>query len=418
EEGFSVEQTYDHGYAFLGFTNSFGNGGYDVYLVRTDSNGVFQWQRTYGGADWDFGYSIRQLADSGFVIVGQTYSIGQGNGDVYVIRADRYGDTLWTKAIGGTGYDVANSVTLFRDSLYFIAGTTTSFGLGDTDMYVIKMNNNGVVEKDTTFGSTHVDKASSIRLTSNNNLLIYGSSDTVNPGSFSEVMIKLDSNCHYTWSPTWQIYTCSGNSIGSDAVELLNGNIITMGTSNCNGSGGYDMHIQITQSAGWWITGPNFGGTNNEQGISIAVGKNDYMFFAGSSDSPGYTNGLYNVFTVCVDTIQNSALYTFVIYNYKDTSICTLGIASNSVIPPGVKIFPDPITTTATMLVQGDIGEHYSVNVYSNLGQQVITMPLMLSAHGQSIGHIEKTGLAPGTYMYVIVNKEGDRVGSGKFIVD
>jgi hypothetical protein len=417
EEGFSVEQTYDHGYAFLGFTNSFGNGGYDVYLVRTDSNGNFQWQRTYGGADWDFGYSIHQLADSGFVIAGQTYSFGQGNGDVYVIRTDKNGDSLWTRTVGGTGYDIGNSVAVFRDSLYYIVGATTSYRPGDTDMFFIKINNNGVLERDTVYGTSSINVANAISApTLDNCFLIDGYTDSVKAGTH-EVFMKVDTNGRLAW-PYMQINTCSGTSIGHDIMQLPNSNIMEVSTDNCVGAGGYAMNIFLVSSGGWYISGPSFGGSADQQGNSIALGKNGYMLFAGSSDSPGYTNGLYNVFAVCVDTIQNSGLYTYVYYNYKDTTICYLGLPSESAVPPGVKLFPDPISTSATILVQGNIGEHYSINIYSPLGQSVITMPLILSAHGQSIGHIEKAGLAPGTYMYVIVNKEGDRVGSGKFIVD
>ncbi len=109
----------------------------DAYLIKTDSLGKLQWQRTYGGTDWDFGYSLKQTADEGFLVGGQTYSYGSGNGDAWLIRTNKNGDTLWTHTYGGSGYDVANAVLNEGDSLYLIAGATTSFGKGYTSMLFI-----------------------------------------------------------------------------------------------------------------------------------------------------------------------------------------------------------------------------------------------------------------------------------------
>jgi hypothetical protein len=415
EEGFSVEQTFDHGYVFLGLTNSFGKGGYDVYLVKTDSAGNFQWQRTYGDSNWDFGYSIKQLTDSGFVIVGQTYSYGKGNGDVYVIRTDKNGDTLWTRAVGDTGYDVGNSVTVVRDSLYYIVGATTSFSKGDTDMYFIKMNNKGVVIKDTIWGNSPTNRANSINPTQNNAFVIYGYTDTLKAGHMSMILMEIDTNLRTNWI---QIYNCPLTSEGNDALQFPDGNFGVVATSNCFGLGGYAMNIVLAYPAGWFITGASFGGTGDEQGNSIALAKNGNVVFLGSSNSPGYTYGLSNMYMVRVknDSITNN--YYLVVRNFKDTSICYLGIPSASVIPPGVKLFPNPVSASATILVQGDIGEHYSLNVYNELGQIVLTSPLASAAHGQSVGHIEKGSLSPGTYIYGIANKEGDRVAAGKFIIE
>ncbi|HXP51439.1 MAG TPA: hypothetical protein VN922_15895, partial [Bacteroidia bacterium] len=141
--GYGVTPTSDKGYAFVGFTDSYGNGGYDAYLVKVDSNGNVQWQKTYGGSDWDFAYSVKQISDGGFVLCGQTYSYGSGNGDVYVVRTDKNGDTLWTRAIGGTGCDIGNSLQIRNDSLYMIIGSTTSYGLADTNVYFIELNSSG-----------------------------------------------------------------------------------------------------------------------------------------------------------------------------------------------------------------------------------------------------------------------------------
>lgn len=142
--GEAVIVTLDSSYALGGYTNSFGAGGFDFYLVRTDRTGNPIWGKTYGGTDWERAHDLIQLPDSGFVLVGETYSYGNGNMDVYIIRTDKNGDTLWTRTYGGTNDDYANAVLLDGDSLV-IAGGTTSFGAGMTDGLILKYHINGTL---------------------------------------------------------------------------------------------------------------------------------------------------------------------------------------------------------------------------------------------------------------------------------
>ncbi len=140
--GESVVVTNDSSYAIGGYTNSFGAGGFDFYLVRADKDGTPLWEKTYGGSDWDRAHSIIQLVDSGFVLVGDTYSYGNGNADIYMIRTDKNGDTLWTTTYGGAENDFGNAVILDGDSLV-IAGGTESFGNGMSDGIILKYHIDG-----------------------------------------------------------------------------------------------------------------------------------------------------------------------------------------------------------------------------------------------------------------------------------
>ena len=115
DEGHSVQQTADGGYIVTGYTYSFGAGGIDVYLIRTDANGDSIWTRTYGSAD-DGGWSVQQTTDGGYIIAGATYSFG--NDDVYLIRTDTNGDTMWTKTYGGADDDLSYSVPDLRRWIY------------------------------------------------------------------------------------------------------------------------------------------------------------------------------------------------------------------------------------------------------------------------------------------------------------
>ena len=140
EAGYSVQQTTDGGYIIAGYSNSFGDG-YQVYLVKTNTSGDTLWTKTYGGAGLDWGYSVQQTTDSGYIVVGYTTSFGNAE-QVYLIKTNASGDTLWTRTYGGTSTDEGYSVRQTTDGGYIVAGYTTSFGNGN-QVYLIKTDSLG-----------------------------------------------------------------------------------------------------------------------------------------------------------------------------------------------------------------------------------------------------------------------------------
>lgn len=143
--GNAVVITHDSSFAIGGYTNSYGAGGFDFFVVRADKNGIPLWQNTYGGTNWDKAEALAQNPnDSGFVIVGETYSFGAGNRDMYIVRTDKNGDTIWTKTYGGIEDDWATGVLIDGDSIV-VCGGTESFGSGMSDGIIIKMHLDGTI---------------------------------------------------------------------------------------------------------------------------------------------------------------------------------------------------------------------------------------------------------------------------------
>ncbi|MDH5779714.1 MAG: LamG domain-containing protein [Candidatus Bathyarchaeota archaeon] len=158
----SIIQTSDGGYTIAGETQSYGSGGWDFWLVKTNSTGYMEWNRTYGGASHEMARSLVQTDDGGYALTGHTESFGEGDGDFWLVKTDSTGHVEWNQTYGATGHDAAYSIVQTADGGYTIAGFTNSYGAGHYDFWVVKTNSTGHVEWNQTYGTTGHDAAYSI----------------------------------------------------------------------------------------------------------------------------------------------------------------------------------------------------------------------------------------------------------------
>ena len=171
----SVQQTTDGGYIIAG-TNS--NISPDVLLIKTNANGDSLWSKTFGGTSEDYGYSVQQTSDGGYIICGYTESFGNGNKDVFLLKTDGSGIAQWYQTFGGTDDDEGHSVQQTTDGGYIISGTTFSFGNGSSDVYLIKTDGNGIEQWNYTFGTNYYDIGYSVKQTNDGGYIIAGVKST------------------------------------------------------------------------------------------------------------------------------------------------------------------------------------------------------------------------------------------------
>jgi hypothetical protein len=190
----AVQQTTDGGYIVAGGTSSIGAGNSDVYLIKTDANGNTLWTKTFGGTGDEYAYAVQQTTDGGYIVAGDTNSFGAGNRDWYLIKTDANGNTLWTKTFGGTAVDYATAVQQTMDGGYIVAGITNSFGAGNADAYLIKADTNGNTLWTKTFGGTDYDTAYAVRQTADGGYIVAGGTVSFGAGTGDMYLIKTDAS--------------------------------------------------------------------------------------------------------------------------------------------------------------------------------------------------------------------------------
>jgi type IX secretion system substrate protein len=285
--GYSVLQTEDGGYIVAGSTSSFGAGGLDVELIKTNTFGDTLWTQTYGGTSDEVGYSVQQTSDGGYIIAGTTWSFGSGNDDVYLLKTDSGGHLLWTRTFGGAGYEDGYFVRQTKDGGYIITGSTSSFGSGGYDVYLIKTNSLGDTLWTRTYGGGATDYAYSVVQTRDGGYLIAGATYSFGAGTSAQYLIRTNSAGDTLWTRTDKEYE---SAEACSLWETFDGGYIIAGQTwlnlcdTCDGTIRYDVYVTRTDSEGSQLwTRTFFGGDDFSLKSSVRQTSDGGYILAGST---------------------------------------------------------------------------------------------------------------------------------------
>ncbi|HLU84909.1 MAG TPA: T9SS type A sorting domain-containing protein [Vicingaceae bacterium] len=387
--GYKVKETFDKGFIIVATSNSFSSGGdYDARLIKTDSLGVIQWQKSYGGNDWDLAYDVIQTTDSGFAFCGETYNNTNGESDVYIVKTNLLGDTLWTRTIGGSLVDKGNSIIETTDSNLVIAGMTTTT-TDSVQMYMIKLTGSGGLIWNNAYGTTAYEEAHVIIEAANGDYVLGGVTTGFTPNNDKDFyMIRADSIGNTIWG---NFFGQVGEEVIYDMVELANGSFFSTGHTTAAGNGGKDALVFLITSGGFWgNSASTFGGTKDEESKSILLEPNEALKIAGFTKS--YGNGLEDVMIIEIDTVVTNHQFTVDTINdfmpLKIDDLTSWKPASEE----NILIFPNPASSVVNIDVSNS--KATKIMVFSVFGELVYES----SIYNQEITTINLSNLSSGIY--------------------
>jgi hypothetical protein len=269
DSGFSVQQTYDGGFIFGGWTNSFGAGYDDFFLLKTDSSGNLQWQQTYGDTNWNQCWVVRETMDPGYILGGYTGSYYTGEFDMYVVRTDIGGNLLWQQTYGGGAPDYCRDLqtTDPSDAGYILAGRTESYGSGASDMFLVKTDLMGNLDWQQTYGGVDYEDCISVQQTFDGGFILGGTTSSYGFGGSDMYLVKTDQTGNLMWEAN---YGGTETDYCYSVKQTTDGGYILGGWTSSFGASPYsDIYLVKVDSLGVLEWDQVFGGPQTEDGWDV-----------------------------------------------------------------------------------------------------------------------------------------------------
>jgi hypothetical protein len=279
--GYSVKQTRDLGYVVAGSTKSYGLGDERLWLLKTDSNGSKEWDHTFGGfvsSSGDGGWAVDETKDGGFIVTGYTTSYGAGGKDLWLIKTDSVGNMQWSRTFGGPNDDVGMSVVQTRDRGYITTGRTASFGSGGDDIWLLKIDPQGHEQWNRTFGGQKDDVAFQV-IELEDGYALTGRTESVDPRGKKAFLLKTDLYGRKLWERYY-----GRDSSGISLQQTNDGGFIIAGSMDMPAAGKNAMLIKADPNGKEeWIM--PLGGSGESIGTSVAESIDGGYVMAGITNS-------------------------------------------------------------------------------------------------------------------------------------
>ncbi len=411
----SIEQTFDRGYIICGTTQS--NDGDvtghhagidDWWIVKLDSAGSMQWQKTLGGSGEDEPMCIKQTMDKGYIIAGETesndgdISSNNGIGDYWIVKLDSAGSIQWQKTLGGSNEDVARSILQTSDGGYIVAGESMGGGPnvignhGLSDYWIVKLDGYGIIQWQKSYGGSDYDAAYSFKQTSDNGYIIAGYTRSNNGDvtgchgstAYDCWIVKIDSIGVLQWQ---KALGGSNYDVAHDVEQTNDGSYIIIGTTySYDGDitmnhGNYDCWIIKLNSSGNILWQQTFGGSNYEEGLSIVQTNDGSTIIAGQTIS---TDG---------DIIGNHGSYDIWIAKLsKDVGV------ENYLANEKICYSPNPTSGIINIQIPQQFGQTKTLEIFDYIGKlQVIKT--------DNFSDVDMSFLTSGLYFIVLTNNGNER---------
>ncbi len=286
----AIIETYDGGLVSSGNTTSYGTGT-DIYVVKTDSAGALLWTRVIGGAGYESAsFGLHQTADSGIILSANTNSFGAGGYDFLLVKLSRTGNFLWARTIGGPGDESATDAILTSDGGYCMTGNTKSFGAGASDVYVVKLDAAGNLQWTRTIGGPANDYAMTMVQTKDGGYAIDGHTYSYGAGLSDGYYIKLNAAGAVQWT---RVIGGAQDDNPRHMIGTFDNGFAVNGWTYSYGSGINDLHVIKLDSAGNIQWNKVIGGPGIDYGWGIVQCPDSGYAICGSTTSFGTGNDAY-----------------------------------------------------------------------------------------------------------------------------
>ncbi|TKJ40136.1 hypothetical protein CEE37_10395 [candidate division LCP-89 bacterium B3_LCP] len=278
-----VQITSDGGFICTGLSNSLSGINADLCLLKTDSCGIEQWRETFGGNSDDKGHAVQQTDDGGYIIAGETTSLGAGNRDFLLVKTDEIGSVRWYRTFGGSQADYCHAVCQTGDGGYLMAGSTASFGSGGYDFWLVKTDAAGIEQWNRTFGGLENDFTHSMQLCDDGGIALAGCTWSFGSGGCDFWLVKTGNNGDLEWSNAYGGYACD---CCYSLQQTIDGGFILSGWCYSFGAGECDFWMVKTDYCGIEEWNLPVGGSGFDHGQCIQ------QIREGGYIATGHTNSL------------------------------------------------------------------------------------------------------------------------------
>jgi hypothetical protein len=279
---YGIQQTQDGGYILTGDTTSFR--GPDFYLIKLNSQGEIQWNRAFNDiySFWDRPRALKETEDGGFIVAGLSGGTQFGSFKVLVLRLDAAGNLIWSKAYDAANNDTCYAIEQTGDGGFVLAGASNSFGLGDNDIWVLKIFANGDIGWQYRYGGPGQDLAYSVSQTNDGGYILTGESIREGTNFSDAILLKLDSSGNMEWQ---KFIGGEWGDIGRRVLQTPDGGYVLLAdTDSFFNPGPPNILLVKTNSTGTIEWGNVYGGYHLEYASSLSIVDQGYIF-AGWSHS-------------------------------------------------------------------------------------------------------------------------------------
>ncbi len=418
---YTIHQTSDGGYILAGSTQSndgdvSGNhGDIDGWIVKLNNNGAIEWQKAFGGSGWDEAWSVRQTTDGGYIVAGRSSSIdgdvtaNHGALDFWVVKLDNVGTIQWQKSLGGSNEDIAYSIRQTADGGYIVAGETSSNNgdvsgnHGNIDFWIVKLTSIGDLEWQKTLGGNNGDTPSDIHQTDDGGFVVVGYVGSHNSGDvtghsdlglFDFWVVKLSDTGELQWQ---KALGGTDTDWGRAIAPLIDGGFMVFGaTTSTDGDvigndGGADFWLIKLSNTGELIWQKTLGGTQADLGFSLQqTSDNGYILAGYAWSNDGDVSGVHGYNDFWVVKLSPESVATHEAHNTQTSHL---------------EIFPNPAWQSFTINTSSEDAMIH-VTVSDLLGQELLHETI------QNGGNISASSLPNGLYLVVAKDQSG-RVFTG-----